>query len=142
MKWPVDKIVNKLCGGFCLFIFLPSLAFANRYDWRINEYGYSGGDNPIGTLIAFILVIGYSYWFIQNSLAQRKKRHEEGRKVERDSIDTDVVLPFIGYAISAFAVSVPFLLLISFIVGSSAVREYWLFVVGICFCWIVYLRQT
>ncbi|WP_286715847.1 putative four-helix membrane protein [Marinobacter sp. tcs-11] len=119
---------------------LPLVSYANRYEWREEQYG--SGSNPLGAILAVVLVTWFAYWFIKNSLDERRKRQKEGRKIERKSIETDIVYPIIGYAISAFAVSAPILLLIKFIAGSSAVYDYWLLVVAICFAAILYLRQT
>ena len=132
---------NVVMGLKVLFIFLvaaPSIAYANRYDPDAVYYS----DNPLATFLIFIFVIGFAFWFIKNSIETRNKRREEGRSIERDSIETDIIYPLIGYVVSAFAVSVPILFIIKYSIGLAAVQEYWYVVVVFCFCVITYLRQT
>ena len=119
-----------------------SLAFADRYSIHEND-NYSGNSGfDIVSLLGAIACSIFAYWFLANSYAEWKARKVTDKKVERTDFVGDIIIPFIGYAVIAFFISFPIVMIIKFFGSVILVKSLWIYVGMTCFAVIAFLRQT
>ena len=127
-------------GLLTLSIFIsPLAAWADRYG-RDDESGTSSGGAG-NFLAAIAAIVGSCFWMFRAVVAWQE-RQTKGIKPERFQGASDAIYCFIGWAIMAALVSIGPALLVRAFSSARDARELWVYIFGVTFAAIVYLKRT
>tara|TARA_Y100000780_G_C13658374_1_gene407457 strand:- start:711 stop:1088 length:378 start_codon:yes stop_codon:yes gene_type:complete len=122
-----------------VFVFLVTLinlpVSADRYGIHEDYGGSSGG--PFDILFGIICSFA-AYLFLSGSYQSWKLRRLNNEKIERDNL----LISLIGYAVVAFFLTVPIMLVIKMFGGAQAVKDLWVSIFALCYMIIAFLRLT